>query len=186
MSESIVTVFGIINTIWKHAKLDPDDEGTRRVWDMALKDLPLNTVLMGAEALARVEDKFVPNPGRFRRICLDAAEIERQAEARNADQRLFAEAKIALRDRSPREAALAATRTAYLRRIIASCGKSRVASAAIGMVGEASREDAFNTDFDWEYVAHTAALPASDDRADHDIAWAELSRVFDVEWESRQ
>ena len=175
-------VFDIVNSIWRSSKLDPSDEGTARVWNMAIKDLSTNAILLGCEALARSEDKFSPNPGRFRRLCLDATEQKRQADLRNADQQAYATARQNVAARSPKEAALAATRTAYLRRSFNSYGKSRIAGVAINMIGEATRGEAFDTDFDWEYVARSAALPASDDRRDHEIAWAELLRIFNVEW----
>jgi hypothetical protein len=198
---SLALVFDVINAVWRSANLSVDDPGAARVWQMAIKDLPASTVVLGVEALAKSEDKFAPNPGRFRKVCLEQAEIKRQQEQRDSDMRMYAKARQTVEERSPKEWALAATNTAFVRRCVR---KSFEESGVVGkeleqavnrMVANLDHGERFKTDFDFEYVARSAALPdESTDPArpsggwpdgtmpSHRKAWDGLRESFEIEW----
>lgn len=179
---SVETVFGIINSVWRSAALSTADQGVVRVWEMAVRDLPTSTLLIGCEALAKCEDKFAPNPGRFRRMCLDAAEAKRQADRRTADSMADVRAKAVLNDRSPHDAAWAACQSAFARRILADGDDNGLGHAAVKLLPNADHGTKYRTEFDWEYVVRSARLPDSARYDDHKAAFDELRDLFLEEW----
>ncbi len=180
---NIETVFGIINAVWRSAALSTADQGVVRVWEMAIKDLPTSTVLLGCEALARSEEKFAPNPGRFRRLCLDAAESKRQTDQRSAEAIADVRAKAAVAQRSPREAAWAACQSAFARRVLSDGRVGQFGRAAMNLLPRPDHGTQYATGFDWEYVVNLAPLPASARYLDHKASFDELRAIFDREWD---
>lgn len=201
---SLELVFGVVNSIWRSANLRIEDPGTSRVWQMAINDMPASTVMLGVEALARSEDKFAPNPGRFRKLCFEHAEIKRQQTQHETDMRAYAKARQAIEQRTPKETAYSATCQAFNRRVLkASFERAGTVTpeikAVINKLSEAfDHGERWQTDFDVEYVAMSAKLP--DEESDpprpkggwpdgimpsHRAAWSDLRDRFEREWASR-
>lgn len=179
---NIETVFGIINSVWRSAALSAADQGVVRVWEMAIRDLPTSTVLLGCEALARSEDKFAPNPGRFRRMCLDAAETKRKSDERSAEAMADVRAKAAVVQRSPKDAAWAACQSAFARRVLTDNDESGLGRVALKLLPKEDHGTKYATGFDWQYVVNSAPLPASSRYLDHKAAFDELKAIFEREW----
>ena len=180
--QHLKTIFEVINASWRSAKLDINEGETARVWEMALRDLPTSSLILGMEALARCEDKFAPNPGRVRRMCLDAAETKRQEDNRNKEIMSDLRRKLEIRDRSPKESAWEATQMAFARYILTDNDDSGLGRIALKLLPMDDHGDKYKTNFDWQYVARSASKPASDSLADHQAAFAELKSIFEREW----
>jgi hypothetical protein len=178
-------VFSTLNACWQSefAKLDLQDVATVRVWEAGLAGLSPSAIRDGLAAVTRIDEKRRPSPGQFRRICMDASAAARRENGIRKEQR------NAYQERSPRERALAATRTAYLHRI---CAGARIGGVALGRVDAQPRGVAYGTDFDWEYVAMSVPLPPpakatfDETLADQQIAWSALEQLFDREWDRHE